>query len=75
MVPYTDGKSTSRPVMDKNVSAVIDKIHLRSKLGQLEYGTSTDRAGLSRIEWLKHAQEEALDLAIYLEQLIRMESE
>ena len=32
-----------------------------------------ERTDLSRADWLRHAQEEALDLAIYLERLLREE--
>lgn len=31
-----------------------------------------ERTDLSEIEWLKHAQEEAMDLAVYLEKLIQI---
>ena len=34
-----------------------------------------ERDDLSRLEWLKHAQEEAMDLAVYLQKLIQMEEE
>jgi len=32
-----------------------------------------ERKDLSRLEWLKHAQEEAMDLAVYLQKLIELE--
>ncbi len=31
------------------------------------------RTDLSRLDWLRHAQEEAMDLAVYLEKLIQLE--
>jgi hypothetical protein len=34
-----------------------------------------ETAPLSRLEWLIHAQEEAMDLAVYLQKLIEMEGE
>lgn len=33
-----------------------------------------ETASLSRLEWLIHAQEEAMDLAVYLQKLIDIES-
>ena len=33
-----------------------------------------EEASLTRLAWLKHAQEEALDLAVYLQKLIEMET-
>lgn len=40
-----------------------------------KYGKSMNRSDLSRRQWLVHAQEEAMDLAIYLEKLIQEEPE
>ena len=54
--------------------AVIEKIRLRRNVGRKKYGTTMEREDLSRRQWLQHAQEEAMDLAIYLERLIREES-
>ena len=51
--------------------AVIFKIRRRREVGRKKYGTSMERADLSRRAWLTHAQEEAMDLAIYLERIIR----
>lgn len=52
---------------------VISKIMQRRRLGLSKYGHSVDTNPLSKVEWLTHAQEEALDLAIYLEKLIALE--
>ena len=46
------------------------KILKRSEVGKKKYGTTMERNDLSELEWLKHAQEEAMDLAVYLEKLI-----
>jgi len=37
----------------------------------MEYGTTMDRKDLTEQEWLQHAYEEALDLAIYLKKIIK----
>lgn len=48
------------------------KIIKRSEMGRKKYGTTMERTDLSEIDWLKHAQEEAMDLAVYLEKLIQI---
>jgi len=56
--------------MSKVEQRVCDKILKRSEVGKEKYGTTMEREDLSRLEWLKHAQEEAMDLAVYLQKLI-----
>jgi hypothetical protein len=56
---------------DPIVNAVRAKLHARSQCGIAKYGTTMARTDLSTIDWLRHAQEEALDLAVYLERLIQ----
>jgi hypothetical protein len=51
------------------------KILDRAEVGLKKYGLTMDRKDLNRLEWLKHAQEEAMDLAVYLEKLIQLEKE
>lgn len=48
---------------------VIDLI-LREKKGYSEYKKTMDRKDLTEKEWLQHAYEEALDLALYLKKII-----
>tara|TARA_B100000287_G_scaffold5809_2_gene5624 strand:+ start:5383 stop:5565 length:183 start_codon:yes stop_codon:yes gene_type:complete len=52
---------------------VIIKIAKRSMAGLNKYGTTMERKDLSKREWLVHAQEEAMDLCVYLERLIMEE--
>ena len=59
------------PPDDKNVLAVREKLLARMKTGIRKYGVTTERADLSQQQWLQHAQEEALDLAVYLERLMQ----
>lgn len=56
---------------DPICASVAHKLAERSKAGQLKYGTKLTRADLTQLDWLIHAQEEALDLANYLEVLIQ----
>jgi hypothetical protein len=56
-------------------AAVARKIADRADVGLVKYGTTLAGAGLSRRELLVHAQEEAMDMAVYLQRLIEMEDE
>jgi hypothetical protein len=58
---------------DKHVEAVREMLLTRSVVGLNKYGVTTERDDLSKLDWLKNAQEEALDLAVYLETLIQLE--
>ena len=50
--------------------SVCYKILKRSEEGKKKYGVTMERKDLTELQWLKHAQEEAMDLAVYLEKLI-----
>lgn len=54
--------------------AVKAKMDLRAAKGARDYGCTMDRTDLSRLDWLNHAQQEAMDLAVYLEKLIQEET-
>ena len=56
--------------MDKNVQAVRQKLADLAEFGMMKYGVSTERTDLSAKQWLIHAQEEAMDLAVYLQRII-----
>ena len=56
--------------LDPNVEAVRLKLKQRAEVGLRKYGTDTTRQDLTQIEWLRHAQEEAMDLAVYLQRII-----
>jgi hypothetical protein len=62
-------------MMSKLLYDVIDDILFREEKGRAEYGTTMDRKDLSEEQWLQHAYEEALDLAIYLKKIIKTRSE
>lgn len=51
---------------------VCEKIKQRAEVGLNKYGVTMDRTDLTPLEWLKHAQEEAMDLAVYLEKVIEL---
>jgi hypothetical protein len=49
---------------------VIAELKVREERGLSKYGTTMDRKDLTTKEWLQHAYEEALDLAVYLKKII-----
>ena len=58
---------------DPIVEAVRAKLLARSQRGLAEYGVGLDRTDLSRLDWLRHLQDELLDAANYVEVLIQAE--
>lgn len=54
---------------DRIVIAVMHKFAERSEAGLKKYGTSLERTDLNTLEWINHAQEEAMDFVLYLERL------
>jgi len=56
---------------DEVVDAVRSKLLGRSLAGQQKYGAKMTRTDLGLKDWICHAQEEALDQAVYLERLKR----
>lgn len=51
--------------------AVAQKLAERSRFGQIKYNTPLSRADLTELDLLNHAQQEAMDLANYIEALIQ----
>ena len=56
--------------MSKIEDEVCKKIMERAEIGKNKYGTTMERDDLSISEWLDHAQQEAMDLSVYLQKLI-----
>jgi len=61
--------------MSKIEDSVCSKILGRAEVGKSKYGTTMERGDLSRLEWLIHTQEEAMDMVVYLEKLISIEKQ
>lgn len=59
---------------DSIVEAVRADLQRRSEIGIKKYNTTLDRTDLSEIDWLNHAYEEALDLALYLKKTITLKA-
>ena len=54
-------------------AALCAELQVRADVGFRKYGVSVSQSPLTRVQWLQHAKEEALDLAVYLQRLIDME--
>ena len=57
--------------MSKIEDEVCRKIQARADVGLSKYGVTLEREDLRELEWLIHAQEEAMDFVNYLEVLIQ----
>ena len=60
---------------DSVVESVIEQFKQRSEVGKVKYGITLDRTDLTRLEWLNHAQQEAMDMILYLEKLKQYDKE
>ena len=60
---------------DSIVESVIEQFKQRSEVGKVKYGITLDRTDLTRLEWLNHAQQEAMDMIVYLEKLKQYDKE
>ena len=71
----TERKNTGNDILskrilnDKIVLSVLESFKKRSETGIKKYNTTLERTDLSTLEWLQHAQEEAMDFVLYLERL------
>lgn len=55
--------------MSKIEDKVCERIQQRAAFGLTKYGVTLERTDLTLDQWLCHAQEEAMDLACYLERI------
>lgn len=56
-------------IQDSIVESIVKQFKDRSEVGIAKYGTTMDRKDLSTLEWISHAQQEAMDFCLYLEKL------
>lgn len=64
---------TPLPKPDPITDALCAELQKRAALGLRKYGVTVAEAPLNRRQWLQHAKEEALDMAVYLQRLIDLE--
>jgi hypothetical protein len=60
---------------DKIVESVMWKLKARSEIGITKYNTTLQDSKETTLEFLRHAQMEAMDLCNYLEVLIQREEQ
>ncbi|HEY0236995.1 MAG TPA: hypothetical protein VGC86_18365, partial [Afipia sp.] len=65
--PRTDDEVRPAEIEEEVVAAIRE----RRERGRRKYGTTMERDDLTPAQWVQHAQEEAMDLAIYLQRLKR----
>jgi hypothetical protein len=56
-------------IQDKIVLSVMARFKERSEIGIKKYQKTLERTDLTTLDWLQHAQEEAMDFVLYLERL------
>jgi len=56
-------------IEDQIVIRVLSRFNERSQVGIAKYKTTLERTDLDTLQWLTHAQEEAMDFVLYLERL------
>ena len=56
------------------LASVIHDLKSREDRGYSKYSTTMDRTDLTEKEWLQHAYEEALDMALYLKKAIELKN-
>jgi succinate dehydrogenase flavin-adding protein (antitoxin of CptAB toxin-antitoxin module) len=54
-------------IEDSIVVSVMTKFYERSQVGIKKYNTTLDRDDYDLLDWLREAQEESLDFALYCE--------
>jgi hypothetical protein len=59
-----------KPKKDSYVQLVKAKFEERSQTGIKKYNTTLEREDLNLLDWLSHAQEEAMDFTLYLERIM-----
>lgn len=64
---YSVDSTPISPREDKYVQQVKEKFEQRSQVGIEKYNTTLERDDLDILDWINHAQEEAMDLTLYLE--------
>ena len=71
----TEAIDTILKQQDSILESLIEKYKQRSELGIKKYNTTLDRTDLTLLDWINHAQDEAMDLSLYLEKIKTMLNE
>ena len=68
----TEAIDTILTQQDSILESLIEKYKQRSELGIKKYNTTLDRTDLTLLDWINHAQDEAMDLSLYLQKIKTM---
>ena len=68
-IKFPDRWDYKEPLKDTIVESVIEQFKQRSEAGIKKYNTTLDRTDLTHLDWINHAQQEAMDFILYLEKL------
>jgi hypothetical protein len=63
-------RNMNQQIEDKIVLRVLARFNERSQLGITKYNTTLEREDYSLVNWLREAQAEAMDFALYCEAAI-----
>ena len=69
VISYDPTNSRTILKTDSIVDSIIDQFVERASMGKAKYNTDLDREDLSMVEWIEHAQQEAMDQILYLQKL------
>jgi hypothetical protein len=72
MIDEDEKEEKKQPELDSCVKSVLNKYIKRAEFGKKKYRKDLDRTDLTIQEWVKLAQEEAMDLSLYLEKLSQL---
>jgi hypothetical protein len=61
--------ASKEQMKDTIVESVIEQFKQRSEVGINKYGVTLDREDFDTLQWIIEAQQEAMDLCLYLERL------
>ena len=65
-------RGSKHQVPSETLKRLSRDLEVREVLGHMKYNTTIDRTDLSELDWVRHAREEAMDLAVYLTRLLLM---
>ncbi len=63
--------SGATPAPSRALSAIMESMQSRERVGLLKYGTTVDRGDLTPLQWLQHLDEELMDALMYSRALRR----
>lgn len=69
VIDYNSNNSRTVLKTDYVVDSIVDQFIDRASFGRQKYGVGMDREDLSILEWLDHAQEEAMDFTLYIQKI------